>query len=216
MTVTCDVQAIRVLFVDDHPLAQSGMRNFLDAFHDLELVGAANSGEEALTLCAQANPDVVLMDVLMPGMGGIEATRLIKECFPAVQVIILTSYQDTELVEQALRAGARSYLLKNVSALELAQAIRAAYGGRAVLAQEVAESLMLAIRQPANERAELSEREYDVLRLLAHGLSNTQIANELAISESTTKYHLRNIFAKLGVVSRSEAIALAYRSHLVV
>jgi NarL family two-component system response regulator LiaR len=210
-----DTQAIRVLFVDDHPLAQNGMRNFLDAFYDLELVGAANSGEEALELCAHAEPDVVLMDLLLPGMDGVEATRAIKQRYPHVQIIALTSYQDGELVERALRAGARSFLLKSISAFELAQAIRAAHAGRSVLAQEAAEALMQVIAQPDTASANLSEREQEVLHLLVQGYSNAQLAQHLAVSESTAKYHLRNIFSKLGVASRSEAIALAYQRRLV-
>ena len=212
---TDEARAIRVLFVDDHPLAQSGMRNFLEAFRDLELVGAASSGEEALALCAQARPDVVLMDLLMPGMGGVAATRAIKAHHPQIQIIVLTSYQDNALVEQALRAGARSYLLKNLSAFDLAQAIRAAHAGRAVLAPEATAALLQTLAQPAGPNVDLSEREQEVLALLVQGLSNAQIAGHLAISGSTAKYHLRHIFAKLGVSSRSEAIAMAYQRSLV-
>jgi two-component system, NarL family, response regulator LiaR len=205
---------IRVLFADDHPLAQSGMRNFLDAYDDLELVGAATSGEEAVQLCSQLLPDVVLMDLLMPGMGGVEATRQIKQLHPQVQVIALTSHQDGDMVAQALKAGARSYLLKNVAALDLAQAIRAAMAGRAVLAPEVQDTLVATMSQDGLG-SDLSEREREVLQLLAQGLSNQQIAQQLVISPSTTKYHVRNIFEKLGVTSRGEAIALAYQRRLV-
>jgi DNA-binding NarL/FixJ family response regulator len=151
------------------------------------------------------------MDMVMPGMGGVEATRIIKERYAQVQVIALTSVQEGDMVERALRAGARSYLLKNVSALDLAQAIRAAHKGRSVLAPEATEALVQAMARPQAPGGDLSEREREVLRLLVQGLSNAQIGRQLSISLSTVKYHLRSIFAKFEVATRAEAVAAAYQ-----
>jgi len=203
------------VIVDDHPLAQSGMRNFVEAFSDFELVGVAGSGEEAIAACDRTRPDVILMDMLMPGMDGLAATRAIKRGWPRTQVIALSSSQDSKLVKQALQAGAISYLLKNVSALDLAQAIRAAVAGRPVLSQEVTTVLMQTIYHDSGLGADLTEREHEVLRLVAQGLSNIDIGERLSISPSTVKYHLANIFSKLRVSSRMEAIALAYQHRLV-
>jgi NarL family two-component system response regulator LiaR len=206
---------IRVVIVDDHPLAQSGMRNFVEAFGDFELVGIAGSGEEAIACCTRVQPDVILMDMLMPGMDGLAATQAIKQRWPQIQVVALSSSQDSKLVKQALQAGAISYLLKNVSALDLAQAIRAAVAGRAVLSQEATAVLMQIICPDSGLGGDLTEREHAVLQLVAQGLSNMEIGERLSISPSTVKYHLANIFSKLRVSSRVEAIALAYQQGLV-
>lgn len=207
-------KTIRVLVVDDHPLAHTGMRHFLNAFHDLELVGEASTGSEALALCDRVYPDVILMDMVMPGMDGVATTRAIRQRFPQIEIIALTSYREGDLVERALRAGAISYLLKNVTAFDLAQAIRAASAGRAVLAQEATEALVATMRAPNSPGTDLTEREREVLGLLVQGLSNPQIAERLSISRATVKFHIGSIFSKLGVASRSEAIALAYQRHL--
>ena len=206
---------IRVLIVDDHPLAQSGMRNFIAAFGDLALIGAASSGEDAVALVERDPPDVILMDLLLPAMSGVEATRIIKRRRPQVQIIALTSSQDSELVKQAVQAGAISYLLKNVSALDLAQAIRAAYVGRSVLAPEATAALVQTMQAETGLGSDLSAREREVLRLVAQGLSNAQVAAQLSISRSTVKFHLASIFSKLGVANRPELIALAYQHHLI-
>lgn len=207
-------KTIRVLVVDDHPLAHTGMRHFLNAFHDLELVGEASTGSEALALCDRVYPDVILMDMVMPGMDGVATTRAIRQRFPQIEIIALTSYREGDLVERALRAGAISYLLKNVTAFDLAQAIRAASAGRAVLAQEATEALVATMHAPNSPGTDLTEREREVLGLLVQGLSNPQIAERLSISRATVKFHIGSIFSKLGVASRSEAIALAYQRHL--
>jgi DNA-binding NarL/FixJ family response regulator len=207
---------IRVLVVDDHPMAHMGMRHFLKAFPDLELVGEAMNAQEALQLCPQAQPHVVLMDMVMPGMDGVDATRLLKERFPTIRVIIVTSYREGDLVERALRAGASGYLLKNVSAFDLAQAIRTAYAGRSVLAAEATAALLEMIQQQQHEtEIALTDREREVLFLLVQGLSNAQIADQLNISRATVKFHIGGIFTKLGVANRAEAIALAYKQRLV-
>lgn len=204
---------IRVLIVDDHPLAQAGARHFLNALPDLELVGEASSGAEALELCARVAPDVVLMDVMMPQMDGIETTRALKARFPSVRVLMLTSFSEGNVVQQAMQAGASGYLLKNATAMELAQAIRAAHAGRSALAPEATEALLEAMRAPAD--LALTEREREVLALMADGLSNAQIAERLVVSAATVKFHVGGIFSKLGVTSRAEAIALAYKRRLV-
>jgi len=206
---------IRVLLVDDHAVVRSGLAAFLLAFDDLELVGEAASGEEAVRLCEQSRPDVVLMDLVMPGMDGATATRAIRERCPQIQVIALTSFKEKELVEGALEAGAIGYLLKNVSAEELADAIRKAHAGKPTLAPEATQVLIQAARQPPAPGFDLTEREREVLALMVEGLSNPEIAERLVVSPSTVKFHVSNILSKLGVASRTEAVALAVQHHLV-
>jgi two-component system, NarL family, response regulator LiaR len=206
---------IRVLIVDDHAVVRSGLATFLQAFEDFELVGEAGDGAEALRLCAQAAPDVVLMDLLMPEMDGIAATRAIRERHPDAQVIALTSFQDQEKVQAALDAGALGYLLKNVAADDLARAIRSARAGRPTLAPEATQALIHAARRPLAPGHDLTPREREVLALMARGLNNAEIAKRLVVNRSTAKFHVSNILAKLGVDSRTEAVALALTHHLV-
>jgi NarL family two-component system response regulator LiaR len=204
-----------VLLVDDHTMVRRGLATFLRVFDDLELAGEAANGEDAVQLCTRVLPDVVLMDIVMPDMDGVTATRAIRQQFPEVQVIALTSFKDKGLVQDALQAGAIGYLLKDVSADALAQAIRAAHAGRATLSPEAAQALVQAANQPPTPGHNLTERERDVLALMAEGLSNTQIAGKLVVSPSTIKSHVSHILAKLGVASRTEAVALAVRYGLV-
>ncbi len=207
---------IRVLVVDDQALVRSGLRYFLLAFDDLDLVGEAASGEEAVQLCAQFQPDVVLMDLIMPGMTGAAATRVICERWPQMRVIALTNFQDAELVQGALEAGATGYLLKNVSAAELADAIRAAHAGQPTLAPEATQVLIDAATQPPEPGFDLTPREREVLALMVEGLSNPEIAERLVIGLSTVKFHVSSILSKLGVTGRAEAIALAWQHDLVI
>jgi NarL family two-component system response regulator LiaR len=213
MTVTPS-PPIRVMVVDDHPMVRRGLATFLMVFDDLELAGEAARGEAAIQLCAQILPDVVLMDMVMPDMDGATATRAIRQQFPTVQVIALTSFKEEALVQNALEAGAIGYLLKAVSADELAQAIRAAHAGRATLSPEAAQALVHAATRPPAPGHDLTERERAVLALMVEGLNNTQIAEKLVVSPSTIKSHVSNILSKLGVASRTEAVALAVRHRL--
>ena len=211
-----ETEPIRVIIVDDHAMLRRGLKFFLKGFDDLELVGEANSGPAALDLCAEVQPDVVIMDMVMPGMDGAQATQAIRERFPQVQVIALTSFQEEDLVERALQAGAIGYLLKNVNADGLAHAIREAYAGRSTLAPEATEILIQATRQRAAQPDYgLTEREQEVLALLVEGLSNAEISERLVITVATVKFHVRGILSKLGVSSRAEAIALAWQEKLV-
>lgn len=206
---------IRVLIVDDHALVRSGLRFFLLAFDDLELVGEAASGKEALELCTQLQPDVILMDLMMPEMNGATATRVVSERWPQMRVIALTNFQDVELVQAALQAGATGYLLKNVLAEDLADAIRSAHAGRPTLAPEATQALIQATAQPSTLGQDLTAREWEVLGLLVDGLSNAEIAERLVVGLSTVKFHVSNILSKLDVTSRAEAVALALQHNLV-
>ncbi len=210
-----DMKTIRVMLVDDHTVVRSGLSAILLAYDDLELVGEASDGGEAVRLCAQVQPDVILMDLVMPGMDGTEATREIKKEFPSIQVIALTSFKEQAMVQGVLQAGAIGYLLKNVSAEELANAIRSANVGSPTLAAEAAQVLIQASRRPAEPLVELTEREREVLALLVEGLNNNQIAERLVITLSTVKFHVSSILSKLGVSSRTEAVALALKNNLV-
>ena len=206
---------IRVMLVDDHAVVRSGLRFFLLGFDDMELVGEAESGDVALHLCTEVQPDVILMDLVMPGMDGASATRAIRQRYPQVQIVALTSFQEEDLVKNVLQAGAISYLLKDVQADELAAAIRSAYAGRPTLAPEAAQALLHAAAQPPKPGQDLTRRERQVLALLTEGLNNNQIAGRLIISHSTVRFHVSNILSKLGANNRAEAVAIAVKHKLV-
>ena len=206
---------IRVMTVDDHEILRGGIRFSLLAFDDLELVGEARSGEEALRLCSELQPDVVLMDMAMPGTDGIETTQALLARLPQVQVLALSSFHDSELVQRAMQAGAIGYLVKGITADRLAQAIREAYAGRPTLAPEAVQALVHRPAPSAGLGNDLTEREREVLALLAAGLSNAEIAQRLTVRISTVKYHLRGIYSKLGAANRAEAVALALENKLI-
>jgi NarL family two-component system response regulator LiaR len=208
-------QTIQVMLVDDHNVVRSGLATFLRAYGDLELVGEAKNGLEAVNLCHQKKPDVILMDLMMPEMDGIAATRAILADYPDIKIIAMTSFEEEELVHGVLAAGAISYLLKNVSADELSKAIRAAVSGRSTLSPEAARALVHATRPTKQPLFDLTEREREVLNLVVQGNSNQQIADALVISVATVKAHISNILSKLQVSSRAEATSFAIKNKLV-
>ena len=207
---------IRVMLVDDHAVVRSGLSTFLLICDDMELVGEASNGEQAINMCPQSKPDVVLMDLVMPDMDGATATRLIRERCPQIQVIVLTSFKEQELVQGALQAGAIGYLLKDVTVDELANAIRAAYAGKPTLAPEAAQALIDASRLPAKKIGfDLTEREREVLALMVQGMNNNEIAERLVISRSTAKFHVSSVLSKLNATGRTEAVSIALQNGLV-
>ncbi len=217
-----ETNPIRLLVVDDHPVVRSGLSAFALAFDDLELVGEAGSVAEALRLCGQVRPDVVLMDILMPKLSGIEATRQIKRENPTINVLILTAYSDLSYIIGLLEAGACGYLLKSAHGSEIINAIREVQSGESVLDPIVAKKLIerLVTNAKSSDRSKtketLSQREIEVLRLAAKGMSNSEIASELFIAERTVKAHLTNIFNKMGVGSRTDAIVKSLREGVII
>jgi two-component system, NarL family, response regulator LiaR len=206
---------IRILIVDDHTVVRSGLATFLLVNKDMELAGEASDGAEAVQMVALHAPDVVLMDLMMPGMDGINATRLIRQKYPQVKVIALTSFSEEHMVQGALHAGAIGYLQKNVTVAELAHAIRSAHAGRMTLSPEAVEALANSVAQPHLPGGALTERERDVLRCMVEGLNNNEIAEKLIVSLGTVKFHVSNILQKLGADNRVEAVRLALEQKLV-
>ncbi|MFN6516403.1 MAG: response regulator [Nostoc sp. CreGUA01] len=206
------LKPIRVISVDDHEILRGGIKFLLLAFDDIELVGEARNGDEAVHLCGQLQPDVVLMDLMMVGMNGAEATRAIRKKYPEIQVLILTSFLENDLVQQAMQAGAIGYLLKGISIDELADAIRAAAIGRSMLATEVIQALLQPSKPSSPPVYELSRRQAEVLTFLALGLSNEAIAQRMKLSPSTIRHHVSQVLNKLGVTNRTEAATTAVRA----
>jgi NarL family two-component system response regulator LiaR len=206
---------IRVLISDDHSVVRNGLKSFLTIFEDFELVGEARNGEQAVALAGMHQPDVILMDLMMPVLDGASATRKIKQKYPRIQIIALTSFKEQELVQSAIEAGAIGYLLKDLTAEELARAIRLAAEGKPTLSPEAAEVLIRASR-PAQPTLgdDLTEREREVLNLIVEGLNNKQIAERLVVSVSTAKSHVSSILSKLGVSTRTEAVSLVLKKRI--
>lgn len=207
---------IRVMIVDDQYIVRSGLSTFVSVCSDLELVGEAADGEEAVRLCAAVQPDIILMDLIMPKMNGVEATRLILEQQPGIKILALTSFKEKDLVQNVLQAGAIGYLLKDITADELADAIRNVYAGRPTLAPEAMQALLeptAPVEQPPIGQ-DLTEREREVLALMVRGLSNPQIADTLVLSLSTVKFHVSSILSKLQATTRTEAVTLALKYKL--
>ena len=210
-----ETHIIRVITVDDHEIMRSGIVFSLQTFKDLELVGEAPNGKKALQLCGELEPDVVLMDMQMAGMDGVQTTQAIREKYPEVKVLALTSFYDRDLVQRAIQAGASGYLVKGVPARELAKVIRLVYSGNTILSQEASQALIQMDDQPSKIGDDLTDRELEVLDLLAEGLSNAEIAQQLTISTSTAKHHVRAILSKLGAANRAGAVALAMQHDLI-
>lgn len=206
---------IKILLVDDHAVVRSGLSKFLMVNKDFRLVGEASDGAEAVQMASLHQPDIVLMDLMMPGTDGITATREIHKKYPKVKVIALTSFAEQNMVQGALQAGAIGYLQKNVTAKELGQAIRSAHEGKMTLSPEATQVLANSVAQPQIAGEQLTERERDVLRCMVDGLNNNEIAESLVVSLGTVKFHVSNIFHKLGVDSRVEAVKLAIEQKLV-
>jgi two-component system, NarL family, response regulator LiaR len=210
---------ISILIVDDHEVVRQGLRAYLDAQPDFKVVGEASSGEDAVRLASDYLPDVVLMDLVMSGIGGVQATRKVKDVTPRTQIVVLTSYHQDEFIFPALQAGAISYVLKDVGMDDLVDAIRKAAHGEAVLHPRVAERVIHEIngakRAFYNPFTELTNREMEILRLIARGLSNSEIADDLVISENTVKGHVSNILSKLHLADRTQAAVFAWEQGLV-
>ncbi|SFM14935.1 two component transcriptional regulator, LuxR family [Paenibacillus sp. 1_12] len=210
-------QAIKVLLVDDHEMVRIGLAAVLSTEDDIEVVGEASNGAEGIRLAQEYKPDVVLMDLVMEGMDGIETTKQLLKLYPNCKVVVLTSFLDDEKMYPVIEAGAFSYLLKTSRAAEVAQAIRAAVKGQSILESQVASKIMNRFRQPkpvAPAHDELTEREMEVLRLIASGRSNQDVADELFIGIKTVKFHVTNILAKLGVEDRTQAAIYAFKNGL--
>ncbi len=210
---------ITVLIVDDHEVVRNGIRGYLDTLPEYDVVGEADSGEQAVDLVKQLVPDVVLMDLMLPGMDGVEATRIVKSISPRTQVVVLTSYHDDSLIFPALKAGAISYILKDMKMNKLAEAITKAHNGEVILHPKVASRVLQNIRKDSDADniiyTELTERELDVLKLIASGYSNSKIAEELVISENTVKGHVSNILSKLHLADRTQAAVFAWQQGIV-
>jgi two-component system, NarL family, response regulator LiaR len=210
-----DTMGIRVLIADDHNVVRKGIRDLLSDEDDIDVVGEARNGQEAVDLATALQPDVVVMDIAMPEMTGVEATRTIRAQAPNVRVLVLTAYLDDPYIYSLLDAGATGYILKTAESREIVRAVRATAAGQSALDPAVAPRLIARLTKPATGSDTLTERELEVLRRAAHGLTNKQIGADLAISDRTVQNHLANIYAKLGVASRTEAVTAALQRSLI-
>ena len=210
-----ETKIIEVIIVDDHPIVRYGLQTVLFTFDDISVIGEAGNGLDAVALCAETQPDVILMDIVMPGMNGVETTRVILERYPQIKVIVLTSFQNQDLVQGALEAGAVGFLLKDTPKEILGDAIRSAYAGRSILSLEATQALIRAKTSPPKPGHDLSPREREVLALVVEGLSNDEIADRLMISANTVRKHVSACMAKLGAANLAQAAAEAVRHEIV-
>ena len=208
-------KSIKLILVDDHPMIRHGIKTMLLTFDDIRVIGEAGNGSDALALCEETEPDVMLMDVVMPGMDGLETTRAILARYPQVKIIVLTTFPEKDLVQRALEAGAFGYLLKDTPIDTLGGAIRSAYAGQSTLAPEAAQALIQAKTSPPKLGHDLSPREREVLALVVEGLSNDEIADRLVISPNTVRKHVSACISKLGATNRAQLAAEAVRNQLV-
>lgn len=206
---------IKVLIVDDHPLVRNGINTLLDVYDDIEVIGEAGNGREAVEICEKCKPDIVLMDLIMPEVNGIEATRKILKNWPSVKVVTLTSFIDKKLIEDSLKAGAIGYILKNISGDNLVATIRDADKGKSRLSSEASDFLISNLKSPAAAKYQLTNQERNIMACLVEGLSNKKISQKLVLSLSTVKFHVSNILSKLEASNRSEAISIAIKNNLV-
>lgn len=207
---------IKVMIADDHPLVRHGIKTVFEAYDDILLVAEAENGKEAIEMCEKYRPDIILMDIMMPVIDGVEATSQLIKRFPDIKVIALTSFNDKDLIKKSLKAGAVGFILKNITGAKLVKTIKNAYKGELTLSSQATKILLSELREPSSEGTiKLTEREIEILALIVEGLSNKEIAKRLFISNSTVQFHVSNILSKLGVSKRTEAVYLALKQKLV-
>jgi two-component system, NarL family, response regulator LiaR len=214
MTMT-EKNKIKVMVVDDHPLVRHGMKTVFEAYDDIEMVAEAENGKEAIEICVKYKPDVVIMDMVMPILDGAEATSQLIKKFPDIKVIALTSFNDKDLIKKSLKAGAVSFILKNITGAKLVKIIKDVYKGKFVLSPHATKILLTELREKSDESIKLTKREKEILALIVEGLSNKEIAKRLFLSNSTIQFHVSNVLSKLGVSKRTEAAYLALKQKLV-
>jgi NarL family two-component system response regulator LiaR len=206
---------IKVLIVDDYPLVRQGIKVLLGVYDDIEVIGEAENGQQAIQICEKIKPDIVLMDLVMPEVNGIEATRGILKNWPDVKVVTLTSFIDKKFIEDSIKAGAIGYVLKNISGEKLVETIRNAYKGKSTLSSEASDFLISNMKKPSVTDYKLTSQEKNVLACIVEGLSNKMIARKLVLSLSTVKFHVSNILNKMGVSNRAEATSVALKNKLI-